>query len=408
MVDIRAEMALIGVPQPPKQEYLEEYALKNAGLNYEGGRIGAVYEDQKKRREYLQEQIRIYRERKARLERELQEIAEKVDKEMATLDARLDKEAGVRDSLVERKDNGENVESELQVQEALIKKLADARESLTKSGTQEQLDYQLKIKETDNAIKKLEADMYPLENTFQKTLVDGVMNMFDAILIKGNTFKDAWNNLWQSIASFALQQLLIVQLQKAGLSWFGGAGGGEIPSKAEGGYIPRYDGGGLIRGAGTGTSDSILTYLEHRGQFIRTSDGEFIIKKKSVDTLGLSFLNRLNDSPEEFAFKEKVLNAYAGGGALGEEVEPVMSDKTVENLQTYSKLQTDRGNQNTRQEKLLESISMQLSAFTRPVNETTNMNINAVDSRSFVQLLEKHSDVIMGLMRKERGRRNMY
>ena len=119
-------------------------------------------------------------------------------------------------------------------------------------------------------------------------------------------------------------------------------------------------------------------------------------------------MNRLNENPEQIAFKEKVLNAYAGGGSLGEEMTPVMSDKTVENLQLFTKNQSEKENRNVRQEKLLEGISMQLAAFTQPVNETTNMNINAVDSRSFVQLLEKHSDVLMGLMRKERGRRNSY
>ena len=207
--------------------------------------------------------------------------------------------------------------------------------------------------------------------------------------------------------------MLLVQLQalstKFGWGLFGGkADGGSVEGKKDGGYIPRFDSGGLIRGAGTGTSDSILTYLEDRGQFIRTSDGEFIIRKKAVDTLGLSFLNRLNDNPEQIAVKDKIIKAYKDGGALGDEMEPVMSDKASQNLQQFTVNQTDRENHSRRQEKLLESISLQLSTFTKPVNETTNMNINAVDSRSFVQLLEKHSDVIMGLMRRERGRRNAY
>ena len=122
----------------------------------------------------------------------------------------------------------------------------------------------------------------------------------------------------------------------------------------------------------------------------------------------MSFLNRLNENPEQIAQKEKILKAYAGGGSLGEEMEPVMSDKTVSNFNSYTKMQADKEDRSERQEKLLETISLQLSTFTRPVNENTTMNINAVDSKSFVQLLSKHSDVIMGLMRKERGKRNYY
>ena len=39
--------------------------------------------------------------------------------------------------------------------------------------------------------------------------------------------------------------------------------------------------GGLIERAGTGTSDSILAYLESTGHFVRLSDGEFVISQNS-------------------------------------------------------------------------------------------------------------------------------
>ena len=425
LIDIRYHMATIGLPETIKPEQLEQYALKDAELQYKGDTIGAIYENPKRRKEYLEEQIEIYKARRDRLTEKKSEEDARYVEQLARLEERLNEAKADENGLLQRQDSGEDVSEELKMQSELVKRLQEDYTRLSNTGTQGQKDIEQQVKETDNAIKELEADLYPVETQLKKTLADGVTNMFDDILIKGNSFKDAWNNLWQSIASMALKQLLMIQMQKWLPGLFGGADGGEVPSKATGGYIPSYAYGGslcdipsysrgkeidagLIKGAGTGTSDSILTYLENRGQFIRTSDGEFIIKKKSVDALGLSFLNRLNENPEQIAQKEKILKAYAGGGSLGEEMEPVMSDKTVSNFNSYTKMQADKEDRSARQEKLLETISLQLSTFARPVNENTTMNINAVDSKSFVQLLSKHSDVIMGLMRKERGKRNYY
>ena len=57
--------------------------------------------------------------------------------------------------------------------------------------------------------------------------------------------------------------------------------------------------GGHIRGPGTGTSDSILA---------RLSNGEFVVRRAVVDSLGLPFMNALNAG---------MLPAFAEGGAVG-------------------------------------------------------------------------------------------
>lgn len=72
--------------------------------------------------------------------------------------------------------------------------------------------------------------------------------------------------------------------------------GGSLQHLATGGGI--RDTEGLIRGAGTGTSDSILTYVANKGQFIKTSNGEYIMNSKAVDTLGTDTLDMLNNNPE--------------------------------------------------------------------------------------------------------------
>ena len=113
---------------------------------------------------------------------------------------------------------------------------------------------------------------------------------------------------------------------------------------AKGGYVPSgvpgfASGGssrsGLIRGAGTGTSDSILTYLAHRRQFIRTSDGEYIIKKDSVDKLGIPFLDMLNNQPE-LAPAMDGLKRYMDGGSLGTSLSPSMKPSTMESYRRFN------------------------------------------------------------------------
>lgn len=54
--------------------------------------------------------------------------------------------------------------------------------------------------------------------------------------------------------------------------------GGEIPGYATGGALA----GGFISGAGTDKSDSIVAYLESTGQFIRLSDGEFVMTAEAT------------------------------------------------------------------------------------------------------------------------------
>ncbi|MEU6098953.1 hypothetical protein [Streptomyces sp. NPDC047079] len=64
-------------------------------------------------------------------------------------------------------------------------------------------------------------------------------------------------------------------------------GGGRIFERARGGIVRLAGGGapGLVRGPGTGTSDSIPAML---------SDGEYVVRASSVAKYGLSFLNAVN------------------------------------------------------------------------------------------------------------------
>lgn len=249
--------------------------------------------------------------------------------------------------------------------------------------------------------------------------------MFSGMLLEGNSFKDGWQSLWKSIAQIAIKQLLEVWLFKKVLnlgSWFSGgmAEGGSVMDRATGaggvaegwnGNIldwpkPHKDGGligfatggytdGLIKGAGTGTSDSILTYLAHRGQFIKTSNGEYIVKKDSVDKMGVPFLDALNNNPE---IVEKMKH-YASGGSLGTEMIPTMKNTTVDSYYRYNSNKVLAQNQNKRLEELMLQQNELISSMGKGNDSGKVIVLNTqADSVSVMKAIQKNPRAIQKLL----------
>lgn len=82
------------------------------------------------------------------------------------------------------------------------------------------------------------------------------------------------------------------------------ATGGLVRGYASGGSVMAYPFGGSVFGPGTGTSDSIPTWL---------SNGEYVIRAKSVAKYGLAFMNTLNQGTLG-------MGRMASGGLAGSEV----------------------------------------------------------------------------------------
>ena len=72
--------------------------------------------------------------------------------------------------------------------------------------------------------------------------------------------------------------------------------GGAKLTKAETAKIPKKANGGLIKGPGTGRSDSIRATLGYAGGgSIRVSNGEFVVKASSVKDYGIGAMNAINN-----------------------------------------------------------------------------------------------------------------
>ena len=170
---------------------------------------------------------------------------------------------------------------------------------------------------------------------------------------------------------------------------------------ADGGLVKGFATGGdttgLIRGAGTGTSDSILTYLANRGQFIRTSNGEYIIKKSTVDKVGVGFLDTLNANPEAIAGMKR----YADGGNLGESYEPVMSARTIDNYKKFNRNNTViKTSSNKRLEQLMQQQNDMLAAMGSKDNGSGNMVVlnTQADSASVMRAIQKNPRAFQRIM----------
>lgn len=93
------------------------------------------------------------------------------------------------------------------------------------------------------------------------------------------------------------------------------ARGGIAPGYASGGDVQAFPWGGLIRGPGTSTSDSILTMFAS-GAMGRTSDREYVVRAAAVKKYGVSLFDDLN----AMRLAGGGLVGYASGGAVRKDV----------------------------------------------------------------------------------------
>lgn len=175
-----------------------------------------------------------------------------------------------------------------------------------------------------------------------------------------------------------------------GINLLGHANGGSLAKFASGGNT------GLISGAGTGTSDSILTYLAHQGRFIATSNGEYIIKKSSVDKLGVNFLDMINQNPDAAAG----LKRYADGGSLGENMVPVMSPKTVDSYNSLNKNHAViKMNSNKKLEQLMAQQNEMIGKMGSKSDSGNLVVLNTqADSSSVMKALAKNPRMVQKIL----------
>jgi hypothetical protein len=211
----------------------------------------------------------------------------------------------------------EQVNINSQLQQGLISQVeATARLNELK---REQLDAQIKIYEAEVASGNVSAERLSqltikiaelkgqLEQTiptvqmfgdqFKVLFQDRVGAALGDVLTRTKSFKEAFKSLLAGIVQDIIRSNInkaLAGLFSAGLS--GGFGTGSAFGNQD--YGQFFADGGVVRGPGTGTSDSIPA---------RLSNGEFVIKASSVNKFGKGFFDMLNSGQ---------LPAFASGGLV--------------------------------------------------------------------------------------------
>ena len=116
--------------------------------------------------------------------------------------------------------------------------------------------------------------------------------------------------------------------------------------------------GGIVKGAGTGTSDSILAYLHDQGRFIGISNGEYIMNAKATSKYG-PILEKMN------------LDKFADGGILkGETYVPTLRNPNIANKIAQQDVQ--KRNSNAKMEGLLGQQNSILQGIATNNNENSD------------------------------------
>lgn len=187
-----------------------------------------------------------------------------------------------------------------------------------------------------------------LTNVTQKaTALTNVSNT----LTQTVTAKDALNTTATTAQTAATQAQTLATESLAEVMTMAGtrsitpfANGGSISSRlltaayANGGSIPGYANAGLIRGAGTGKSDSILAYLANKDKFVYLSNGEYVMTEEATNRIGKDNLDAMN------------YGKFADGGALNPTpYVPQISPRIARRAENITP-----NNPNARMEKLMQ------------------------------------------------------
>lgn len=209
----------------------------------------------------------------------------------------------------------------------------------------------------DNKLKTLEetkAKVVQLEYEKNLTIRQGLYDVTQQFLIQGNSLRDIWNSLWKDLAREALQRLFQIQAQSSILgSLFGLFGGGS--------------GKAITAGAGATANYKLPDYshvtLNHTGANVGYP---------KMHTGGMVQQGRLGVVPK--LKSDEVIRTLQ----IGEEVNSVSDRRSNEILATVAMKAIDSRNQ-----------------------QPNNINITALDARTFAEYLNDNADVLLAVLNKQ-------
>jgi hypothetical protein len=202
--------------------------------------------------------------------------------------------------------------------QALIPEMERAA-SITKDPEQLAAVEQLKQKIADMGatIRNSSDSFLKLREAGRDALQTGLTDFLDEATEGAKSFHDIWLDVARgvvgSLRRIASQMLANLIIQRA-LGFLGSLGGSVSGAASASGVdlvgdfgVAEFASGGPVSGPGSGTSDSIPSWL---------SNGEFVVKAAAVQKVGVDFLNAINGSDAPNSVRRHRSRGYAEGGLV--------------------------------------------------------------------------------------------
>lgn len=248
---------------------------------------------------------------------------------------------------------------------AQMAKIAEQREKLNNMNrVQAEAQYQVeeqKLAEWELEAKQTMANIRQAKLESTSSIREGLADITTQLLVDGGSWKDIWKKLWADLAKEAIYRLLQVQTQTSLLgSVFQTLGiGGGI-----GGGVTNLAGGVRIQNLG-GSIVSNVPHALHSGGVISS-------------------------------FPKMHSGGDVARGKVGV-VPKLRNDEVIRTLQVGEEVNSM---QDRRSNEILGAVAMK--AMDSKSQAPTNINIFALDSKSFGEYLNENSDVLMGIIYKNR------
>lgn len=215
------------------------------------------------------------------------------------------------------------------------------------SELQNSLDEELRIRE------ELNAKIAELEYQKNYSIRSGWADITQQFIIQGNSLKEIWSNLWKDLAREAIQRLFQVQVQASFLgSLFGMFGSKSTPIAP-----PQFE--------------ATNKYLEGWKPW-NSHTGSNVGVYPKMHSGGMVEKGRRGVTPK-----------------LG-------NDEVIRTLQVGEEVNSIK---ERRSNEILASVAMK--AIDSKYQQPTNVNINALDSRSFAEYLNDNADILMAVLNKQ-------
>ncbi len=235
-----------------------------------------------------------------------------------------------------------------------IRRLEDNKREAEKINNQIRIsELQNSLNEEYNVREQLNAKIAELEYQKNYSIRNGWADITQQFIIQGNSLKEIWSNLWKDLAREAIQRLFQVQVQASFLgSLFGMFGSKSTPIAP-----PQFE--------------ATNKYLEGWKPW-NSHTGSNVGVYPKMHTGGMVEKGRRGVTPK-----------------LG-------NDEVIRTLQVGEEVNSIK---ERRSNEILASVAMK--AIDSKYQQPTNVNINALDSRSFAEYLNDNADILMAVLNKQ-------